>query len=239
MGQRTFHRILATIVAVVLVVAGYCVYYVNDYHHAVGVDDAISSNATVKVTEIENGWMFDGPGSSTAMVFYPSAYAPLMQETAASRIDCFLMKMPGNLAFLGINRANVVRGDIAGYSYEHWYIGGHSLGGAMAAQYVGKHADDWDGLILLAAYSPVDLSGTGLRVLSAYGSRDGVLNRGKVEESRVRMPKKYYERTIPGANHAQFGSYGAQQGDGAATISPATQRNKTVALIRQFVADSL
>lgn len=245
MGQRTFHRILAAIVAVILVVAGYCVYYVNDYHHAVGVDDAISSNATVKVTEIENGWMFDGPGSSTAMVFYPgakvepSAYAPLMQETAASGIDCFLMKMPANLAILGINRANVVRGDIAGYSYEHWYIGGHSLGGAMAAQYVGNHANDWDGLILLAAYSPVDLSGTKLRVLSAYGSKDGVLNRRKVEESRGRMPKKYYERTIPGANHAQFGNYGVQQGDGTATISPATQRNKTVALIRQFAADSL
>ena len=74
------------------------------------------------------------------MVFYPGArveastYAPLMQETAASGIDCFLMKMPANLAIFGINRADVVRSDIAGYSYDHWYIAGHSLGGMMACK---------------------------------------------------------------------------------------------------------
>lgn len=91
---------------------------------------ATQSNPTAKVTDIEDGWLFDGPGTTTAMVFYPGArveastYAPLMQETAASGIDCFLMKMPANLAIFGINRADVVRSDIAGYSYDHWYIAG-------------------------------------------------------------------------------------------------------------------
>ena len=82
MEHRTFHRILAAIIAVLIVLAGYGVYYVNDYHHAINVGNAIQSNPTVKVTDIEDGWLFDGPGTTTAMVFYPgakveaSAYAP-------------------------------------------------------------------------------------------------------------------------------------------------------------------
>lgn len=245
MEHRTFHRILAAIIAVLIVLAGYGVYYVNDYHHAVNVGNAIQSNPTVKVTDIEDGWLFNGPGTTTAMVFYPgakveaSAYAPLMQETAASGIDCFLMKMPANLAIFGINRADVVRSDIAGYSYDHWYIAGHSLGGTMAANYISKHTDNWDGLILLASYPTDDLSKTKLRVLSAYGSKDDILNRKKVESARQRMPKQYYERVIKGGNHAQFGSYGVQQGDGVAAISGDDQIDRTVALIRQFVTNSL
>ncbi|UDG92808.1 alpha/beta hydrolase [Bifidobacterium pseudocatenulatum] len=62
--------------------------------------------------------------------------------------------------------------------------------------YISKHTDNWDGLILLSSYPTADLSKTKLRVLSAYGSKDDILNLKKVESARSRVPKQHYERVI-------------------------------------------
>ncbi len=94
------------------------------------------------------------------MVFYPgakveyTAYLPLMYRLAEQGMDCFLIKMPCNLAFLGQNKAGNVVGS---YKYERWYLSGHSLGGAMAASYVSKHLEQLEGLVLLAAYPTQEL----------------------------------------------------------------------------------
>lgn len=114
------------------------------------------------------------------------------------------------------------------YDYEHWYIGGHSLGGAMAADYAAGHSSAFDGLVLLASYSAKDLSDASFPVLSIYGSEDGVLNMDKVESSRKFMPQVYGEHVITGGNHAWFGSYGEQKGDGTATISHEEQWQETI-----------
>ena len=108
-----------------------------------------------------------------------------------------------------------------------WYIGGHSLGGAMAASYAAKHTDELDGLVLLAAYSTADLTDSGLRVYSTYGSEDGVLNREKYEADRTNLPQDTTETVIDGGCHAGFGSYGAQKGDGTPTISAEEQQRQT------------
>ena len=52
------------------------------------------------------------------------------------------------------------------YNYDHWYISGHSLGGAIASSYSYKNSDKLDGIIFLEAYSMKDLSNTNLKVLS-------------------------------------------------------------------------
>lgn len=48
------------------------------------------------------------------------------------------------------------------YSYEKWYLSGHSQGGAMIANYAEKHIEAKDtsiaGLILLAAYPTKNLA---------------------------------------------------------------------------------
>lgn len=195
---------------------------------------ALKDTDGVTVTNEDFGFFFDGEGTDKAMIFYPGArveytcYAPLMSMLARNGIDCFVLKMPCNMAFFGMNLAEKVTEK---YSYEHWYISGHSLGGAMAAAYASKNPDDFDGAVLLAAYPTSDMNYDGFTVISIYGSEDKVLNRENFEAGRAYMPENYYETVIDGGNHAWFGAYGEQSGDGTAVISHKEQWDKTVAEI--------
>ena len=60
---------------------------------------------------------------------------------------------------------------------------------------------------------------------------DGVLDRQKLDAGIQYLPAGAVIQVIPGGNHAQFGSYGPQKGDGTALISPAEQWAETAALI--------
>ena len=169
----------------------------------------------------------DKEKATKALIFYPggrvqyTAYAPLMHELAKNNFVCILVHMPGNLAVLDQNAAD---GIIEKYkeiypSIQEWYMGGHSLGGAMAAEYVSKHADEFDGLYLFAAYSTADLSDSDLRVFSVYGSEDGVLDMDKYRKYRSNLPEDTYEYVIDGGCHSYFGSYGLQKGDGTPDVA--------------------
>ena len=105
----------------------------------------------------------------------------------------------------------------------------------MAAGYAAAHEKDFDGLILLAAYSTKDLTGTTLRALSVYGSEDGVMNRESYEKNRANLPTDTAEIVLEGGCHAQYGSYGPQDGDGIPTISCEEQVRQTVEAIVAFV----
>ena len=101
----------------------------------------------------------------------------------------------------------------------------------MAASYASNHTDTFDGLILLASYSSVDISSSGLNVISVYGSNDGVLDMNKYNESLSLLPADTKELVINGGCHAYFGSYGTQKGDGKPTITPAEQVQQTTEFI--------
>ena len=104
------------------------------------------------------------------------------------------------------------------YDYARWYIGGYSLGGAMAVDYASDHCESLSGVILLAAYPTKPLDDN-LFLISIYGSEDGVLNRTKMTEEKQNVREQYAEYVIKGGNHAQFGNYGKQKGDGEASIT--------------------
>ena len=191
---------------------------------------ALESSATVTVDRKSWGYLFDGPGTDELLVFYPGgnvtseAYAPLMQAISQEGVDCAVVNMPFCLAFLGVNRAEQVMAELP---YESYIVGGHSLGGVAAGMFAAQHPDELAGLVLLASFVTDDLSATGLEVLSAYGTCDGVLDLERYEECRANLPETTEELVIEGANHGQFGSYGGQAGDGTATITAEEQWAET------------
>ena len=240
MKKRT--RIILSVCLVVLLAFGIGGYaYVIDYYHADETALEAMAYLTDSVQAEQDGdviWFI--PEDPTAgLIFYPggkveyTAYAPLLRACAENGILCALVRMPGNLAVLNANAAD-------GLQQEHpeittWYIAGHSLGGAMAAGYAAALEKDYDGLILLAAYSTKDLSQTTLRVLSVYGSEDGVMNQDSYEKNRANLPADTTEVVLDGGCHAQFGFYGAQDGDSVPTITGEEQIRQTAEAIAAFI----
>ena len=227
--------ILAAVIALTVAVA----LYLGDYYRAdLDALEAFVPAAPVVSEEWKDGTLItrpEGRDPIAGLIFYPggkvehTAYTPLMEALASEGILCVLVEMPFRLAVLDMNAAEGI--PEAFPEVERWYMGGHSLGGSMAASYLASHAEDFAGLILLGAYSTADLSGTELSVLSVYGSEDGVLNREKYAEYRPNLPEGFTETVIEGGNHAFFGAYGEQDGDGTATVTPAEQVQETVAAI--------
>ena len=211
--------------------------YTADYYHAdPQAAEALESDDAVTVTAQGDYWYFDGPSEENAYIFYPggkveaAAYAPLMHRLAAAGVDSYLVKMPFNIGFFGIGRAERIMKDAA---YDHWYIGGHSLGGVAAASFAEGHADSLSGIILLAAY-PTGKIDESLQGLMIHGSEDQVLNMEAVSASWELWNSAEY--VIDGGNHAQFGDYGQQKGDGKALISAAEQQELTVSEILEFIS---
>ena len=240
MKKRT--RIILSVCLAVLLVIGIGSYaYVSDYYHAdeTALEAMSYQTDSVQVGQDDDVIWFAPEDPTAGLIFYPGgkvenrAYAPLLRACAENGILCALVRMPGNLAVLDANAAD-------GLQQKHpevttWYMAGHSLGGAMASNYAAAHEEDYDGLILLAAYSTKDLTGTPLRVLSVCGSEDGVLDWESYEKNRANLPADTTEVVLDGGCHAQFGSYGPQDGDGSPTISGEEQVRQTVEAITAFI----
>lgn len=205
---------------------------------------AMESNANVIVKDGGNFVVFIPTSNTpiTGFIFYPGghvdyrSYAPVAQEIARRGYMVSIVQMPLSLAVFGISRADDVIAACPDIRY--WVVGGHSLGGSMAASYAEKHQDTIQGLVLWASY-PVnsdDLSSTSLKGLSTYGSNDQVLNRDNFNATISLLPPGTIMQVIQGGNHAQFGNYGLQPGDGTATISETEQQMQaadlTVRLLR-------
>ena len=224
-------------------------YFTLCYQTGDAAKAALEGSGDVIVTVTEDAYIFDGEGQDAALIFYPgarveaAAYAPLMEKIAEGGTDCYLCRVPGNFALFGKSMADDIRGSYSAGrgstgsgsgstgNYRRWYIGGHSLGGAVAAMLA--EDEDWSGLILLAAYP------TGVidePVLTLYGSEDRVLNMKSYAEadSKGFWPEEKTEIVIEGGNHAGFGDYGEQKGDGTASITADEQQQIAADAINSF-----
>lgn len=239
-NKKSF-KILVVILIVLLIITIGCAIYLSDYYKARKAEiEAFLPQLTTEV--YEKGYIsFGNTNSERGLIFYPggkveyTAYIPLMRALAADGVLCVLFEMPFNLAVLDSNAADGICEKYPGV--KHWYIGGHSLGGSMAAAYIADNGGKFDGLILLGSYSTADISDSELSVLSIYGSEDGVMNREKYEKNKKNLPSDFREVIIDGGCHAYFGMYGEQDGDGKASISAEKQIMITAEVILNFTSE--
>ena len=231
-------------IAILLIgmVAGFFFYVSSSYEASTLANDSIQTAEQVKVKE--NGdIVFEPVGNdeNIGFIFYPgakvepAAYAPMAKEIASKGYTVVIPKMTFNFAIFSPDRADDI---ISQYKdIDTWVIGGHSLGGVMASDYALKN-EEIKGLILLASYpqDKTDLSDTGIKVLSLWGSNDQVADLTKVKEAKRLMPEDAIFTEIAGGNHGGFGDYGHQKGDGTATISNEQQINETSAYIVDFLS---
>ena len=240
-NKRKILIISVSIVAALAIIFGACAIYLGDYYRAdEGAIAVFAPEENVSVSTIDGGnVVFEPQNATVGFIFYPggkveaNAYQPLMAELAREGVLCVLVEMPFNLAVFDINAADGIQEQYP--DIKDWYIGGHSLGGSMAASYLADHVDEYERLILLGSYSTADLSDADLDVLSIYGSEDKVLNREKYDENKSNLPNGFCEVVIEGGCHAYFGMYGAQDGDGTPTISNHEQIRLTVESIMKVL----
>ncbi len=231
------HKYKILLAAIVLITA--CVVYLNTGYKAQR-NEIVEYSACFNVTKSVDGekTLFYGDKRKAGIIFYPggkvesAAYEPLMMSLADKGIVSVLVDMPFDLAVFDANAAQGIADSFT--DIDLWYMVGHSLGGAMAASFLAENRDGFDGLILLGAYSTADLNSTDIRVLSIYGSNDGVMNREKYNECMPNIPEAE-EVVIEGGNHAFFGMYGEQKGDGKAEITNAEQIGIAAEAIADFI----
>jgi len=205
-------------------------WYVSDYYRA--EDVALEMLSAGDNIEVRDNLTILSPSypTDTAIIFYPgakveaAAYLLLLDQLRQTGLTCILVEMPFHLAIFDVNAAEDVMAQFPDIS--HWYIAGHSMGGAMASQFASEHPDEVDGLILLGAYLYGD-----------YPTEDTLTIYSSLNQS-VEDEIDYTENVveIEGGNHAQFGNYGPQKGDLPATISAEEQQTQTVEAISNFIA---
>ena len=227
-------KILISLIAFFLLIGIAFGIYVSDYYKpSASALSSLKSDSQITVSNHDEYYLFKGNQVKGGIIFYPGgkvderAYAPLMKKLAKANYAVMLAKMPLHLAMFGLNTASHIKKENP--QIKHWYLGGHSLGGAMAARYLSKH-QGFEGLFLLASYSTSKLDAH-LKCISIYGSKDHVLNRTSYKKYHDNLPKNSQEIIIQGGNHGQFGNYGFQKGDHQSTITAQQQQNQTVRAI--------
>jgi hypothetical protein len=195
---------------------------------------ALQGDEAVVVTQ--RGWIafvpHDAPPTA-GIILYPGgrvqaeAYAPLARQIAEAGYLATIVYAPLNLAIFNPGAANAVIENFS--AIDTWVVGGHSLGGATAAIFAADNPDTVDGLVLMASFPPGDaLASSDIWVLSIYGTNDGVADVQSILDSAANLPANTRFVAIEGGNHAQFGYYGLQAGDGVAAISHEEQIAQTV-----------
>lgn len=228
---------LCVLVCLILVFGGFFAWAKSTYKSFGPLDasDSVSVDRDEYIVYKPN----NGIEPTKGLIFYPGAkvepdaYGELCSKIAEQGYLVVIAPMTLNLAILSPNKAEDI---INKYNtIQTWAIGGHSLGGVMAAKYALKD-DRISGVVFYASYPTGDeMANSNLKVLSIYGSNDGVAKLDKVRNAAFPQDSSILE--IEGGNHAGFGTYGFQKGDNQADITDEEQINQAARLTTDFLSD--
>jgi pimeloyl-ACP methyl ester carboxylesterase len=210
-----------------------------------GVDPAVlRSSATVAVQDSGPFLRFTprDEGAPVGLIFLPGgtidplAYAPLLRTIADSGHPVVLVRLPWRVAPSVSSRA-LVQKRIAAIQAEspsrRWWIAGHSRGAALSAGFVGAAPQAFAGLVLIGTTHPKEISLASLTipVIKIYGTQDCVADSASVLANAPLLPPSARFVRLDGANHRQFGWYGAQLGDCSATMTREDQQSRTLGVL--------
>lgn len=216
--------------------------------------DAITDQATIGVTPViedAGGRLIRvAPPAGTAakdvlVIIYPGglvrpqAYEWLARMLAVRGYETLIPEFSFDLAVTDTDRASAL---IQRYADGRKVVlAGHSLGGAMAAQYLADELkagrEPVAGLVLMAAYPPdgASLASAKLKVASLKGEFDNVADAAKIADGLRRLPKDSKLLQIDGGVHSFFGRYGPQSGDGVPAVSRTDAEREIVNAIVSFL----
>lgn len=223
-------RLLGALVGVGLAAA---LLWLRPFPAAERAIDAMADSGAVVVSDSRTEIRFTPTTSNgSGLVLYPGArvdpraYAVVAHDIAAAGHPVRILKCAFDVALL-CGAPDVPSG-------TDWVLGGHSLGGVAASRQV--DAFDPAGLVFWASYPIDDLSEASLPVASISGTKDGLATPDDITESAADLPPGTVFTAIEGGNHAYFGDYGNQAGDGVATISREEAQAQIVAATLALLA---
>ncbi len=227
--KKIFKISVTTLVtAIVIAFAGFYIWSQLTFKASEEITEYVD---TANIPQEENWLVFEPEKqATTGIILYPGAkvepeaYSYYAEQLANVGYAVYIPKVNFNFAIFDINQAELIMKQFK--NIENWIIGGHSLGGVAAASFTYDNMDTVDGLLLLASYpsDSNDFSKTNLPILSLYAENDGLTTIEKIEETKGLLSSAATLYEIKGGNHAQFGMYGEQKGDGEATISVKEQQ---------------
>ncbi|MDU5333332.1 alpha/beta family hydrolase [Enterococcus sp.] len=225
--MKKWKKILLTVLIGIVVVMVGGVAYLKTQTYA----PTERAQQTAEKGESSRDWLYFPSNDKTKpmIIFYPGAlvdpesYSLWAQTVAKAGYPVYILKMPLDLAVLAPNRGEKV---LSEHPDRDYVLGGHSLGGVMASRFAKEHPDKLAGMFFLASYPDEkgSLAGTEIPILSLTGENDKVLNRETYQKAKEDLPKSTDYQEIAGGNHAGFGAYGAQKGDGTSTIDNQNQQ---------------